>query len=215
MDSRRLTGALVALSLAIAILSIAPSGILAPETSWMQEWMWFIVSVSGLFIVAYPNNKPDGFYFRRPILVMALIPVALQAVLASYAVAEGLDWNMRNVSVALMAWAAVSYGYMLAISIDSFTEIKLSNRWMLVFSLLFCMAIVSLQMLSQFVFMVSEGYPIFDGDLFLSVEKRLEVNAVFGTGATVAVVISILASAVLRKITCGKDQALRGGAEDE
>ncbi len=182
---------MLVLAAAVAVISVADG-----------DWMWFIVALVGVAVVAYPIQKGD-FTYNRVFLILAMIPLAVQAVLGILIFIYGRTDNLWIISLILQTWTAVVFGYMLAILIDAYTDIKLSKRWILLFSLLFALTISGIYLFFQFTALYMAGYPVFNYELqgVLTAEVRVWMNMQLMMPCAVATPISIIVALVLRQCT--------------
>lgn len=182
---------LLVLAAAVAVISVADG-----------DWMWFIVALVGVAVVAYPIQKGD-FTYNRVFLILAMIPLAVQAVLGILIFIYGRTDNLWIISLILQTWTAVVFGYMLAILIDAYTDIKLSKRWILLFSLLFALTISGIYLFFQFTALYMAGYPVFNYELqgVVTAEVRVWMNMQLMMPCAVATPISIIVALVLRQCT--------------
>ena len=182
---------LLVLAAAVAVISVADG-----------DWMWFIVALVGVAVMAYPIRKGD-FTYNRSFLILAMIPLAVQAVLGILILIYGRTDNLWIISLILQTWTAVVFGYMLAILIDAYTDIKLSKRWILLFSLLFALTISGIYLFFQFTALYMAGYPVFNYELqgVVTAEVRVWMNMQLMMPCAVATPISIIVALVLRQCT--------------
>lgn len=184
------------LAILVAVLSIA-----------YQDWMWLCVALIGLVIFIYSKKKGSGLEFNRFLVVMVIIPLAVQSVLGALMFYEWIN-NFWTVSLIFQTWICVVYGYMLALLIDRFTNITLSKRWILLFSLLFAVFISGMYLFLQFASLYGQGYPVFNYDFIGSDSlERIWMNAQLMSPPAVAMPISILVAFVLRQWTKKTDKS--------
>lgn len=193
---------LLVLAAAVAVISVADG-----------DWMWFIVALVGVAVVAYPIQKGD-FTYNRVFLILAMIPLAVQAVLGILIFIYGRTDNLWITSLILQTWTAVVFGYMLAILIDAYTNITLSKRWILLFSLLFALTISGIYLFFQFTALYMAEYPVFNYELqgVVIAEVRVWMNMQLMMPCAVATPISIIVALVLRQCTKKIDMSEVRGA---
>lgn len=85
--------------------------------------------------------------------------------------------------------------------LNAYTDIVISERWMLLFSLLFAMTISGIYMFLKFAYLHSLGYPVFNHELRGSAfyEERMEVNILLMLPPAVATFASIVFASLLRR----------------
>ena len=193
---------MLVLAAAVAVISVADG-----------DWMWFIVALVGVAVVAYPIQKGD-FTYNRVFLILAMIPLAVQAVLGILIFIYGRTDNLWITSLILQTWTAVVFGYMLAILIDAYTNITLSKRWILLFSLLFALTISGIYLFFQFTALYMAEYPVFNYELqgVVIAEVRVWMNMQLMMPCAVATPISIIVALVLRQCTKKIDMSEVRGA---
>ena len=150
--------------------------------------------------------------------MMTIIPLAAQSVLGIY---RFYEWNdsIWIISLIFQTWVCVVYGYMLVLLIDKVTDIVLSKRWILLFSLLFAVSISGIYLFLQFTSLYYQGYPVYNYDLagLESTETRLWMNMQLMAPPSVAVPVSIIIALVLRQWTkkTDKSELIMEGATNE
>ncbi len=166
------------------------------------DWMWFGVALVGFAVMLYPRKNEDFGY--SPILIWTVSAIlAIQLILGILIYAEIQPKTFRLVSLAVQTCICAVYGYMLALLIDRFTSIKLSERWMLMFSLLFALSVSGVYLFFQFASLYAAGYPVFNYELqgVVSNEERIWMNLQLMYPPTIATFVSIPAVLVLRHLT--------------
>lgn len=196
----------VSLSLAVAVISVAGTDV---------DWMWLAVSAIGIALVLYPKKYLGGRRYNGFLLIASVVPMAAQAVLGGYMCFER-TYGLWVASLVLQSWACVIYGYMLALLIDASTEIVLSKRWILLFSLLFSISVSAMYLFIQFTSMYFQGEPVFNTDFQGAGmdETRIWMNSQLMTPPAVAVPVTIMVALAMRFWTqrTEKSELLKGGA---
>ena len=179
------------LAVAVAIISVAD-----------KDWMWLIVALIGLSVTLYPNKNKD-FEYSQILLLSVSVLLSVQIVLGAFGFIYGRTDSIWFVSLGIQTCASAVYGYMLALLIDRFTGIKLSERWMLMFSLLFALSVSGVYLFFQFASLYAAGYPVFNYELqgVVSNEERIWMNLQLMYPPTIATFVSIPAVLVLRHLT--------------
>ena len=196
----------VLLSLTVAAISLSSTD---------ADWMWLAVSALGIALVLYPRRYLRGRGYNSFLLAAAAVPMAAQAVLGIY---MRLEWtyDLWTLSLMLQSWACVVYGYMLALLIDARSEIVLSKRWILLFSLLFSVSISAIYLFFQFSSLYFQGEPVFNTDFQGSEmnDIRIWMNSQLMTPPSVAVPVSIIVAVAMRFWTqrTEKSALMKGGA---
>lgn len=185
-------------AIAVALLSLMPDNVLSDGWSWSQDWMWFIAAAVGIAVTVY-----SGGFRETPtpgsLTVFAVIPLVLQIVLATVRMFEASEM-LWFLSLIMQTWAATAFGYMLALALDRKTDIRISNRWRILFAIMFACAFGGLYIFYIFVDLWLAGYPVYNYELIEYVE-RIEINKKIMAPATVATFGSIVASLALRSLT--------------
>lgn len=183
-----------ALAIVVAVLSVIN-----------QDWMWLGIFIIGLALFFF--SKGANLEYNRFLIVMAIVPLAAQSVLGIIMFCE---WTniLWVASLIFQTWICVVYGYMLALLIDRFTEITLSKRWTLLFSLLFAVFISGVYLFLQFASLYTQGYDVFNYDFIgSSSAERIWMNVQLMTPPSVAIPVSILVALVLRQWTKNTDRS--------
>lgn len=196
----------VLLSLAVAAISLASTDV---------DWMWLAVSAIGIALVLYPKKYLGGRGYNGFLLIASIVPMAAQAVLGGYMCFEW-TYYLWVASLVLQSWTCVVYGYMLALLIDASTEIVLSKRWILLFSLLFALSVSAMYLFMQFASMYFQGEPVFNTDFQGAGmdDARIWMNSQLMTPPTVAVPVTIIVTLAMRfwTLRTEKLELLKGGA---
>ena len=149
------------LAVAVAVISIADG-----------DWMWFIVAFVGITAVIWPMLK-KGITYNRFLLILSIVPLMAQAFMGILMLANGRGDELWVISLILQTWTSVVFGYMLALIIDEYTDIKLSKRWVLMFALLFSLMISGVYLFFQFTSLYVAGYEVVNYELQgMVVERR-------------------------------------------
>lgn len=185
-------------AIAVALLSLMPENVLSDGWSWSQDWMWFAVAMVGIVVTAYS----DGFRETRipgSLTAFAVIPLALQIILTMVRMFEASE-ALWLLSLIMQTWAASAFGYMLALALDRKTSIRISNRWRILFALMFACAFGGLHIFYIFIELWLSGYPVYNYEL-IEYAERIDMNMRIMTPATVATFGSVVAALALRSIT--------------
>lgn len=183
-------------------LSLLLAIIVAVISALSHDWMWLGVVMAGIAVTLYPDKRGD-FEYNSILFWCASALLVIQTVLGTSAFTDFYSKPFWLVSLAVQTCACAVYGYMLALLIDRFTDIKLSERWILMFSLLFALAISGIYLFFQFVSLYSAGYPVFNYEIqgMVSGEERIWMNMQLMYPPTIATFVSIFAVLILRHWT--------------
>lgn len=193
------------LAVAVAVISIADG-----------DWMWFIVAFVGITAVIWPMLK-KGITYNRFLLILSIVPLMAQAFMGILMLANGRGDELWVISLILQTWTSVVFGYMLALIIDEYTDIKLSKRWVLMFALLFSLMISGVYLFFQFTSLYVAGYPVFNYELqgIVTTEERIWMNSRLMMPCAIATPVSIIVALVLRQWTKATDALdIREGRTD-
>ncbi|MFA6679338.1 MAG: hypothetical protein WCR96_02455 [Candidatus Methanomethylophilaceae archaeon] len=146
-------------------LSIMLSCLVIAITLWQSDWIWVFVATMGIVIMVSPiliTHDSEAAYRRS---LMALVPIPLVA----YIILFVFNWyysfdTFYEISVAIMAFASMLYGMMVAIYLNVNKETMLARRWVILYSLLFACSLSMLYLLFTVVWMSITGYPLYNGD---------------------------------------------------
>ncbi len=183
-------------------LSLLLAAIVVVISALSADWMWFGVALVGIAVVMYPGRK-DDFRYNPILLWTASALLFIQIILGILIFADFHAKSFWIVSLAIQTCICAVYGYMLALLIDRFTSIKLSERWILMFSLLFALTVSGIYLFFQFASLYAAGYPVFNYELqgVVSNEERIWMNLQLMYPPTVATFVSIFAVLILRHWT--------------
>ncbi len=164
---------------------------------WQGDWMWLVMSLLGLIVLAIPRINHEGLSYRyhARLLVMALIPP--MGYLALFILAEPLSIPYPElVGYALHCGGAMVYGYMLMMAIDQRSGTVLSKRWMLLLSIAFACAVSILYTFFTYYYMLTNGYLVVNED-FVGISPSPS-NRVLMAPMTVAMAASIVYAFLIR-----------------
>jgi len=148
----------------IIILMVLLSAALA---LYERNWIWTIVSALCVILLAAPSlaSEDKNASYNGKVLGLTAIPFVLFAAVTAASLLGDLNAQYCEYAViALQTLAAMMCGFMLFITLHERTELHLSKRWMLVFSILFACTISVLYTFALFQAMVDAGYPMFNAD---------------------------------------------------
>lgn len=166
-------------------------------TLWQNDWIWAFVASMGIVIMVSPimiTHDTEAAYGRS---LMVLVPIPLIAYLVLFAVDSyhPLD-AFYETSVAIMAFASMLYGMMVAIYLNINKETVLSRRWIIIYSLIFACSLSMLYMLFTVVWMSTTGYPLYNGD-FENTMDNDESNRMLMLPIAVTTVVTVFYVVIL------------------
>ncbi len=176
------------------------------------DWMWLGVAMAGIAITLYPGRNED-FRYNPLLLWSASMLLLIQTVLGILIFSEIHTKSVWIVSLVIQTCICTVYGYMFALLLNEFTDIKLSERWVLTFSLLFALSVSGIYLFFQFGSLYVAGYPVFNFELqgIVSNSERIWMNLQLMYPPTIATFVSIGAVLVLRHWTKHNDLFCTGG----
>jgi len=191
------------------ILIVLFSAVLA---LYERNWIWAIVSALCVILLASPAILTDDrntSYHGRIMGITATPFLLFSIVTAIFVFSEFNEQYYGYTAIALQTLAAMMCGYMLFVTLEERTELKLSKKWMLVFSILFACTVSVLYTFALFPAMVDAGYPMFNADFEgLDALDNTESNTVMMMPMTIAVFASIIYAVMIRA-------CIRNGADEE
>lgn len=166
------------------------------------DLMWLGVALFGIAILLY-SGKDKSFEYSPILLRSASVLLIIQMILGIWTFMDFCAKETWIVSLGVQTCICAVYGYMLALLIDRFTDIKLSERWILMFSLLIALAVSGIYLFFQFGSLYAEGFPVFNYELqgVVSNADRIWMNLQLMYPPTIATFVSIPAVFVLRHWT--------------
>ena len=178
-------------------LSIMLSCLVIAITLWQSDWIWVFVATMGIVIMVSPiliTHDSEAAYRRS---LMALVPIPLVA----YIILFVFNWyysfdTFYEISVAIMAFASMLYGMMVAIYLNVNKETMLARRWVILYSLLFACSLSMLYLLFTVVWMSITGYPLYNGD-FENTMDNDESNRMLMFPIAVTAVVTIIYAIIL------------------
>ncbi len=161
-------------SLVILIVSV----LIVAVSVWKGDWNWLIVAIIGIAVVCAPMRvmRDSSAGYDEHLMGIAVIPLVAFIVLFS----ANLFFNFqyfRPVSISIQACTSMAFGLMIAVFLNARTEISLSWRWTVLFSLIFACSLSVLNLFFTVFWMGSMGYPLYNGDFNNTLENN-QVNLI-------------------------------------
>ena len=154
-------------------MSICLSVILGIIAFLASDWMWLIIDILCVIMLAIPFIKNLGYRYNRTIIVMSMVaPIIAMVIHCADYVANLHDDTFLDVDIYTYLTAAVQtyqcylIGSMLAVLMDRSFGMRMTKMWMIVFALAFAMTLSALDMFFVFSNMYVAGYPVFNEDFF-------------------------------------------------
>lgn len=154
-------------------MSICLSVVLGIIAFLASDWMWLIIDILCVIMLAIPFIKNLGYRYNRTIIVMSMVaPIIAMVIHCVDYVANLHDDTFLDVDVYTYLTAAVQtyqcylIGSMLAVLMDRSFGMRMTKMWMIVFALAFAMTLSALDMFFVFSNMYVAGYPVFNEDFF-------------------------------------------------
>jgi hypothetical protein len=188
-------------SLTIMILSVAMASI----SAWKSDWDSFLVAIIGIALVCAPflATGDTGKGYDRRLMVIAIFPLLL--FIALFLVGSLFQYNYyREASLAIDALALMAFGMMVAVLLNARTSVTLPRRWVILFAYVFACSVSVLFIFSAFIWMASEGYPLYNGD-FQDGQSNDLVNKILILPGAITVISGIIYSIVLNMYLKRKD----------
>ncbi|MFA6710280.1 MAG: hypothetical protein WCR24_02665 [Candidatus Methanomethylophilaceae archaeon] len=200
--------------------SILLSCVVIAVTLWQNDWIWVFVASMGIVIMVSPiiiTHDIEASYGRS---LMALVPIPLIAYLVLFTINMYLTLDaFYETSVAIMAFASMLYGMMVAIYLNINKETVLSRRWIIIYSLIFACSLSMLYMLFTVIWMSTTGYPLYNGD-FENTMDNDESNRMLMLPIAVTTVVTVFYVVILNTYFKRVDRKVMseyaiGGSRDE
>ncbi len=177
------------------------------------DWMWFVVDLVSLFILILPNLlKADYFYSRRMVGATMLAPALAVAMFLVNELVYPIDGHIlldvdytEYMGAALQCLQCFVSGFMLSIMMDRSFGMTLTKRWMVLFAMMFSLAVSVIDLFFTFVALYVDGWPVFNGD-FQHGEERYS-NRILIVSPFVATFASAAYAIVAVKVIRGRTKA--------
>jgi len=186
-------------NIVLVMLIVLFSAVLA---LYEHNWFWTAVSAFCIILLAAPAlaSGDRNASYNGKILSITAIPSILFSAVTAASFFGDLDAQYCEYTVmALQTLAAMMCGYMLFITLHERTELHLSKKWMLVFSILFACTVSVLYTFALFQAMVDAGYPMFNADFEgPGALDNTESNTVLMMPTVITVFASIIYAVVIR-----------------
>jgi hypothetical protein len=186
-------------NIVVIILIVLFSAVLA---LYERNWIWTLVSALCIILLAAPAFTPGdkNASYNGKVLSITAIPYILFTAVTAVSLFIDMDAQYYEYAViALQTLAAMMCGFMLFITLHERTELHLSKRWMMVFSILFACTISVLYTFALFQAMVDAGYPMFNADFEgPSGLDNTESNTVLMMPMVITVFASVIYAIIIR-----------------
>ncbi len=197
------TKTLVLLSL---FLSVVP-GIIAFMAG---NWMWMVVCVVCIVVLIIPETRDLGYYYDRKLVVLTMVgPIAAILVTVLNPTLHLEDITLLDVTgymyciQAIQAYQCFVLGFMIALVLDRSYGLKMTNSWLIVFSLAFTMTLSAVSMFYLFGLMYTRGYPVFNEDFY---DSDIYTNAILMIAPVASTVVSAVMAVLLHIRLRGRDK---------
>lgn len=146
------------LSILVTILTLILSGI-------RGDWTWFLLSIIAILVILLPAIVTRNFHmtYHQKVAVLFPIPFLAYIILVLVNAAVSID-NLEVYSYAIQTFAAMVCGMFLMISISASTNVQISKRWILLFSIAFACAFAIICTFMIYFGMVSDGWLVSNDD---------------------------------------------------
>lgn len=146
------------LSILVTILTLILSGI-------RGDWTWFLLSIIAIIVILLPVIVTRNFYmtYHQKVAVLFPIPFLAYIILVLVNAAVSID-NLEVYTYAIQTFAAMVCGMFLIISISASTNVQISKRWILLFSIAFACAFAIICTFMIYFGMVSDGWLVSNDD---------------------------------------------------
>lgn len=198
------TKTLVLLSL---FLSVVP-GLIAFLAG---NWMWMVVCVVCIIVLVIPETRDLGYYYDRKLVVLTMVgPVAAILVTALNPTIHLDDITLLDVTgymyciQAIQAYQCFVLGFMIALVLDRSYGLKMTNSWLIVFSLAFTMTLSAVSMFYLFGLMYAQGYPVFNEDFY---DSDIYTNAILMIAPVASTAVSAVMAVLLAARLRGRDKS--------
>ena len=179
-----------------SLIVIALSVAMALMSAWRKDWDSFLVAAIGIAIVSAPmilTGDPNKGYDKH-LMGIAIIPLVLFIVLFLVDSLFHVQ-HYDGLSLAIVAMAAMAFGMIIAVFLNARTSISLPRRWVILFAYVFACSIAVVFTFSTFIWMASQGYPLYNGD-FLNGQSNDLVNSILMLPGAVTAISAIIYSIV-------------------
>ena len=143
----------------ISALSMAAALVLSVTE---KDWMWSVISILGMIMMLMPAVSERGkVCLHAKLTAMAALPFFVYIMITAIQIVNGVE-HYRAISLAVQTFACMACGYAMLVNLDVNTDVVLSKRWLLVFSLTFACAFTVIYVFVLFPAMEALGYPLYN-----------------------------------------------------
>lgn len=175
------------------------------------DWMWFVVDLVSILILMLPRLlKADYFYSGHTVGATMLAPVLAVVMFLVNEFVYPIDSHilldvgyMEYVGATLQCLQCFVSGFMLSLVMDRSFGMTLSKRWMVLFAMMFSLAVSVIDLFFMFGSLYVDGAPVFNGDFQYGQERysnRILIVSPF-VATFASAVYAVVAVKVIKKCT--------------
>ena len=154
-------------------MSIGLSIVLGVIAFLAGDWMWLIIDILCVVMLAVPFTMNLGYRYNRGMIILSMVAPILAVITQGADYVTNLhddmilDVNIYScLTAAIQAYQCYTIGLMLAVLMDRSFGMRMTKMWMIVFALAFAMTLSALDMFFVFSDMYVAGYPVFNEDFY-------------------------------------------------
>lgn len=150
---------------AVYYLSILLTILTLGISVWRGDWTWLLLSIIALVIVLLPAVLTKDFSktYHQKVAVLYPLPFLAYIVLSLVNLVVAVN-HFDVYSYAIQTFAAMVCGMLLMIAISASTDVKISKRWILLFSIAFACTFAIISTFMIYSQMVSDGWLVSNDD---------------------------------------------------
>ena len=182
----------------LSLLLSAVSGIFAFIHG---NWMWMVVCIVCVIVLVIPETRDLGYYYDRKLVALTMVgPVAAILITVLNPKIHLDDLSLLDVTghmyciQAIQAYQCFVLGFMIALVLDRSYGLKMTNSWLIIFSLAFTMTMSAVSMFYLFGLMYSRGYPVFNEDFY---DSEVYTNAILMIAPVASTIVSMVMAVLL------------------
>lgn len=179
-------------------ISVCLSAVLGVMAFLSKDWIWFVIDVLSIVMLALPYVKNLGYHYNRALIAMTIVAPIIGFIvhIADYVTNLHDDMLLEvdaytYLTATIQAYQCYLIGLMLAVMMDRSFGMRMTKMWMIVFALAFAMTLSALDMFFVFSDMYVSGYPVFNEDFYDT--ERYTNGILMATPLVSTIVTAVLA----------------------
>lgn len=194
----------------LVLLSLFLSAVSGMIAFILGNWMWMAVCIVCIIVLVIPEARDFGYYYDRKLVVLTMVgPVAAILITVLNPSIHLEDITLLQVTAymyciqAIQAYQCFMLGFMIALVLDRSCGLRMTNSWLIIFSVGFAMTMSAVSMFYLFGLLYTRGYPVFNEDFY---DSKVYTNDILMIAPVASTVVSTVMAVVLYLMVRGRDK---------